>query len=404
MSGRRWRRVRSRSTSVRVWKLMVGPIDRTMIPGRDFRTLHVLSSSVSIPRTRWCGPPSVVADACFRPGDGFGCARAVLHTGVGEMPSLSIIPPLRRADHPYSLAFASPIRFSSSATMSLSSIASAGAIRARCRSRSRLLSCFTVTSRRRRLTRCVAPGCYATSDGTATAGADYEAVSGAVRFAPGETQKTVSVRVLNDAHDEGSETLTLTLSRPFGAELADATATGTIVNTDPIPKAWITRFGRTVGSQVVDAVTARFDDGGRSHVTVGGMGLAGSGPDPVERPDWDEWDTKMDAWGGAHEMTERELLLGSSFHLTSRERAAGGPAFAAWGRVASDGFEGDVDDVKVDGDVTTGLIGFDAEWDRMLAGLLLSQSRGEGSYTLSGDLGNDRGTVESTLTGVYPYP
>ena len=246
---------------------------------------------------------------------------------------------------------------------------------------------------------------YATSDGTATAGAgaDYVASSGVLRFEPGETEKTISVPVLNDAHDEGSETLTLTLSRPFGAELADGTATGTIVNTDPIPKAWITRFGRTVGSQVVDAVTARFEDGGRSHVTVGGMGLAGSGPYPVERSDWNEWDTGMEAWGGAREMTESELLLGSSFHLTSSERADAGPAFAAWGRVASDGFEADVDDVKVDGDVTTAFIGFDAEWDRMLAGLLLSQSRGEGSYTLHGGLGNDRGTVESALTGVYPY-
>ena len=98
---------------------------------------------------------------------------------------------------------------------------------------------------------------YATSDGTATAGTDYEAVSGALRFAPGETSKTVSVPVLNDAHDEGSETLTLTLSSPFGAQIADGTATGTIVNTDPIPKAWIARFGRTVAEQVIDAVEAR---------------------------------------------------------------------------------------------------------------------------------------------------
>ena len=32
---------------------------------------------------------------------------------------------------------------------------------------------------------------YATADGTAVAGADYEAASGVVRFAPGETAKTV---------------------------------------------------------------------------------------------------------------------------------------------------------------------------------------------------------------------
>ena len=103
---------------------------------------------------------------------------------------------------------------------------------------------------------------YATSDGTATAGADYEAVSGALRFGPGETAKTVSVPVLNDAHDEGSETLALALSAPFGAEVADGTATGTIVNTGPMPQAWITRFGRTVGLQALEAIGDRI--GGRA--------------------------------------------------------------------------------------------------------------------------------------------
>ena len=85
---------------------------------------------------------------------------------------------------------------------------------------------------------------YATADGTALSGADYVAVSGAIRFEAGQTQKTVRVPVLNDTHDEGSETLTLSLSRPFGAKLSDAQATGTIVNTGPIPQAWLARFGR----------------------------------------------------------------------------------------------------------------------------------------------------------------
>ena len=244
---------------------------------------------------------------------------------------------------------------------------------------------------------------YATADGTATAGTDYVSVSGALRFAPGETAKTVTVPVLNDAHDEGRETLTLALSRPFGAALADGEATGTIMNTDPMPQAWLTRFGRTVGSQVVDAVTARLDNGGGSHVTVGGVSLGGSGSPPAEISDWNEWDTGRERRHVAREIGERELLLGSSFQLSSGERADGGSAFTAWGRVASDGFEGDSDDVDIDGDVTTAFIGFDAEWDRALAGLLLSQSRGEGSYVLDTELGNDRGNVESDLTGVYPY-
>ena len=98
---------------------------------------------------------------------------------------------------------------------------------------------------------------YATSDGSATAGADYVAASGVVRFEAGETEKTVHVAVLEDAHDEGEETMTLTLSHPFGAEVSDGVATGTVANTDAMPRAWLGRFGRTVAGQVVDAVEAR---------------------------------------------------------------------------------------------------------------------------------------------------
>ena len=92
---------------------------------------------------------------------------------------------------------------------------------------------------------------YATSDGTATAGSDYTATSGTLTFAALETTKTVSVPVLDDVHDEGSETLTFTLSNPSGARIADGEATGTIENSDAIPKAWIARFGRTVADQVL---------------------------------------------------------------------------------------------------------------------------------------------------------
>ena len=55
---------------------------------------------------------------------------------------------------------------------------------------------------------------YATTDGTAAAGSDYTGVSGTLTFAAGEVAKTVSVPVLDDAVDEGSETMTLTLSNP----------------------------------------------------------------------------------------------------------------------------------------------------------------------------------------------
>ena len=46
---------------------------------------------------------------------------------------------------------------------------------------------------------------WATADGTAKAGEDYLADAGTLTFAPGETEKTVAVAVLDDAHDEGEE-------------------------------------------------------------------------------------------------------------------------------------------------------------------------------------------------------
>ena len=98
---------------------------------------------------------------------------------------------------------------------------------------------------------------YATSNGTAVAASDYTEASGTLTFAAGETEKTVSVAVLDDTHDEESETLSLTLSNASGAHIADGSATGTIKYTDLMPQAWLARFGRTVADQVVDAVGER---------------------------------------------------------------------------------------------------------------------------------------------------
>ena len=253
---------------------------------------------------------------------------------------------------------------------------------------------------------------YATSDGSATAGSDYTATSGTLTLAAGESQKTISVPVLDDAHNEGTETLTLTLSDPSPStvKLADAEATGTITNDDPMPGAWLARFGRTVGSQVMEAVSLRLD-GGRaaSQVTIAGVRFGGGhtlqAAQPLAPSDW----LARQLAGGPDRrrpeeriLTHRDLLLGSSFHMASRtEEGGGGPLLAAWGRVASGGFRGEADGVWMDGDVTTALLGFDAEWHRALAGLLLAYSEGDGGYSLTG--GGDRGRIESSLTGLYPY-
>ena len=98
---------------------------------------------------------------------------------------------------------------------------------------------------------------YQTADGTATAGADYTAASGTLTFQAGERTKTVSVTLLDDTHDEGEETFTLTLSNASGAVITDGEAMGTIENHDPMPQALLARFGRTAAVHVVEHVEER---------------------------------------------------------------------------------------------------------------------------------------------------
>ena len=252
---------------------------------------------------------------------------------------------------------------------------------------------------------------YATSDGSAAAGADYVASSGVVRFEAGETAKTVNVAVLEDSHDEGEETMALTLSHPFGARISDGAATGTIANTDAMPQAWLARFGRVVAGQVIDAVEARmaaarqpgvevsvagrpvgaagaFDEAAPRDGALAGGGLAGwlaGEADPEGPPGFD-----------ARPVNDREFLAGTSFAVTEGTAESG--FVSLWGRGAVTEFDGRDGGLSVDGKVSTGLLG--ADWTRgeWAAGLVVGHSRGEGGYS-----GQGAGTVSSSLTGLYPW-
>ncbi len=269
---------------------------------------------------------------------------------------------------------------------------------------------------------------YATSDGAATAGHDYTATSGTLTFARAETVKTVSVPVLQDAHDEGEETFTLTLSNPQGGDawLKDATATGTIENTDPMPEAWLARFGRTVADQVLDAVSARLEGGSAAftQLTLGGSRVVPGAPRPGEEEAASVPRLSADAFapplgregyslhgsadpgrasvsplGRTRALSMSELLLGSSFLLASAEGKGGASGWSLWGRGARSSFSGRDGELTLDGDVSTGLLGTDYESGRMLAGATLAWSTGDGSYSSA----ESRGEVESTLASVYPY-
>lgn len=79
---------------------------------------------------------------------------------------------------------------------------------------------------------------YASANGTAVAPGDYSAASGVLSFAAGEAVKTVTVVTIDDASQEASETLTVTLSNPSaGTSIASGQATGTITDNDAAPPA-----------------------------------------------------------------------------------------------------------------------------------------------------------------------
>ncbi len=75
---------------------------------------------------------------------------------------------------------------------------------------------------------------YTTVDGTATAGADYSAVSGTLEFKPGVVGRQVRVPVHDDPDAEGDETVLVELSGVSDhATLGRARATGMIIDDEP---------------------------------------------------------------------------------------------------------------------------------------------------------------------------
>ena len=254
---------------------------------------------------------------------------------------------------------------------------------------------------------------YATRDGSAKAGEDYTATSGTLTFTVGQRSKTVQVPLLDDAKDEGEETFELILSNASGALLGNTTATGTIENDDPLQRAWLARFGRTVGSQAVDAIGERVTGDAPTHVTIAGQSL-GAAPDGDALAEIEanaraeamaRWLRGEDAEDApSRGLTGREFLLGSAFSLSAGgERGA--PRWGAWGRVATGRFDGQEDGVTLSGEVTSAFLGADVGSGRWLGGVALGLSEGDGRFTLEGEAASNRraGTVESELSVVCPY-
>jgi hypothetical protein len=73
---------------------------------------------------------------------------------------------------------------------------------------------------------------FTTVDGTALAGSDYAALTGALTFTPGETSKTITVAVTGETTIEDQERFSVILLGASNATVGNRTAVGTILNDD----------------------------------------------------------------------------------------------------------------------------------------------------------------------------
>ena len=319
--------------------------------------------------------------------------------------------------------------------------------------------------------------------GTASEGVDYLQRPKSTLWQPaGVTEWTEFVRILDDSIDDGGETVRVRIG---DAELCDdasktvtisrGEATGTITNSDPIPAAWLARFGRTVADQVIDAVEGRMEAARApgTEVNLVGQRVGEVGVPEGQAPIETDMDLMMAALGGrgvvaeapaegglelgvtsdalavrttseevrgsggnlaaseadvtrlhpgsggagpglraggtgvpeernrralqSQGMTERELLLGSSFSLAAGDARTG--HYALWGRGSVSRFDGREGSLAVDGEVASVFLGADWSRERTTVGLILGHSMGDGGYRSE----SGRGTVSSTLTGLYPW-
>ena len=259
---------------------------------------------------------------------------------------------------------------------------------------------------------------FATRDGSAAAGEDYRRSTGTLVFNAGETRKTISVAIVDDTLDEVEEDFTIRFTNPRDAGLAVPEPTGTILDDDDnaiVADAWASRFGRTVATQVVNAVGGRFAGmGGPGSRFLFGMdpystfGLAGARGNHRWENQWRDTSS-----GGSESvrlgLDPGRILSGTSFvYQTQADEPSDGGfdgRWTAWGRGSFLQFDGLDPGVGVSGEVFNITTGFDYESGPLIAGLALAGSVGTGDYHVARtEIQSERmGEIWSLLGSVHPY-
>ena len=235
---------------------------------------------------------------------------------------------------------------------------------------------------------------FADRDGDAL---DYTAVVSDQAVAVSLTGATLT---LTATRPGTTATVTVTAQDPDGLTATQAFMVTTTDHQARSVKAWLARFGRTVANHAVEAVRGRMSSaqGPSRRVTLGGAELKEPPATEITQASpWDELIPEDQRPENFNSLRVREFLLSSSFEVPLAQNP--GPGWTAWGGAARTSFSGRDSDLSIDGDVTTATLGVDRAWDRVLLGLALGRSTGDGSY----DSGDIRGDLKSSITSAHPY-
>ena len=117
---------------------------------------------------------------------------------------------------------------------------------------------------------------FATSNGTATAGSDYVASSGALSFAPGEVEKPVVVLVNGDTVDETQETFFLDIANVQNATVGGSRGTA-FINDDDGPTISINDVSVNEGNAGTTTATFTLTLSGASVEAIAVRAMTGGG-------------------------------------------------------------------------------------------------------------------------------
>ena len=92
-----------------------------------------------------------------------------------------------------------------------------------------------------------------TRDGSALAGADYQANQALFTFAPGQTSQTFTVQVNADQRYEGNRSFSVCLDSETSAQVATRCGTGEIIDDDPLPYVTVSPVTVSEGSTTATA-------------------------------------------------------------------------------------------------------------------------------------------------------